>query len=127
MFVLPAFQIEHLAAVLFILVVVSLASFFKKSLNNSGILAANCVGLAIFLLAGLSSFLAIVGFFVIAEFCTVLSRKKLKKEHEQRTISNILANSAAAIIAIYFSSIIGFFASVASALSDSFSFEFLLF
>src|SRR3989344_2769634 len=62
-------------------------------------------------------------FFAVGEASTIFSRKRIKKMHEQRTPSNIVGNSGAAIIALFFGSQLGFFGSISAALSDTVSSE----
>jgi len=104
----------------------SIISFKKKSLDRDGILIANAVGITIFLFGGLISFFVTVLFFVIAEFSTKVARKQTRIPHEKRTTGNILGNSLAALIALFFSKSIGlipFYAGIAAALSDTVSSE----
>jgi uncharacterized protein (TIGR00297 family) len=102
----------------------SALSFRKKLLNFEGVLIANIVGIAIFLLADgdLRYFFVAILFFVVAEAGTLYAAKR-KPRHEKRTVGNILGNSGAAILALAFGFPLGFFAAFASALSDTLSSE----
>jgi len=101
----------------------SLASFKKKLLDRDGILIANIVGISIYLLGGLESFFLIVFFFVTAEAATKVGRTEAKTKHETRTTGNILGNSTAAILALFFASVFGFYGAVSAALADTLSSE----
>ena len=101
----------------------SLTSFKKKLLDRDGILIANIVGISIYLLGGLESFFLIVFFFVKAEVATKVGRTEAKTKHETRTTGNILGNSTAAILALFFASVFGFYGAVSAALADTLSSE----
>lgn len=106
------------------LAIFSIVSFKKKLLNFEGVLIANIVGIAIFILAeyDLTYFLVTVLFFIVAEAGTLYSKKK-KTKHETRTTGNIFGNSGTAILALAFGFNFGFFAAFASALADTLSSE----
>ena len=111
--------------VLFVsLALFSIVSYKKKLLNFEGVLIANIVGIAIFLLADydLTYFFVAVLFFIVAEAGTLYSKKK-KSKHEVRTVGNIFGNSGTAILALAFGFHFGFFAAFASALADTLSSE----
>jgi len=100
-FEFAVFTVNDAGFAIVTLILFSVFSHLKKSLSVTGIFVGNIVGLIVFLLGGISSFLVIVTFFVIAEFSTSYSRKKINKKHEQRTTSNIIGNSGAAISSNY--------------------------
>lgn len=102
----------------------SAVSYKKRLLNFEGILIANIVGIAIFLLSNgnLTYFFVAVLFFAAAEIVTVYSSKR-KPKHEARTTGNIFGNSGTAILALAFGFPFGFFAAFSSALADTLSSE----
>ncbi len=102
----------------------SAVSYKKRLLNFEGILIANIVGIAIFLLSNgdLTYFFVAVLFFAAAEAGTFYSRKK-KPKHEVRTAGNIFGNSGTAILALALGFPFGFFAAFSSALADTLSSE----
>lgn len=102
----------------------SAVSYKKRLLNFEGILIANIVGIAIFLLSNgdLTYFFVAVLFFAAAEIGTVYSSKR-KPKHEARTTGNIFGNSGTAILALAFGFPFGFFAAFSSALADTLSSE----
>ncbi len=102
----------------------SAVSYKKRLLNFEGILIANIVGIAIFLLSNgdLTYFFVEVLFFAAAEIGTVYSSKR-KPKHEARTTGNIFGNSGTAILALAFGFPFGFFAAFSSALADTLSSE----
>lgn len=116
-------QLANALVLFFTLSLFSLISAKKNLLDRDGILIANIVGICIYLLGGLESFFLIVFFFVAAEAATKISRSNFKIKHEQRTTGNILGNSAAAILALYFYSLFGFYGAVSAALADTLSSE----
>ncbi len=109
--------------VLVTLLIFSLISLKKQLLDRDGTLIANIMGIAIYLLGGLESFLFILLFFIVAEMATKLGRSALGKEHERRTIGNIIGNGGPALIALGFGSTVGFYGAIAAALSDTLSSE----
>ena len=113
---------QAIAAVL-LLLVFSFYTFSKKTLSPAGIAFGNTAGVVVFLLGGFTAFLALSVFFAVGEASTIFSRKRIKKMHEQRTPSNIVGNSGAAIIALFFGSQLGFFGAISAALSDTVSSE----
>ena len=105
-------------------------SIKSKALDRNGVLIANSVGLIVFLLGGLTNFLAITVFFLIAEVSTRYSGIKTDIKHSKRTTGNIIGNSAAAIIALFLTGFvgpvlagIGFYSAVSAALADTVSSE----
>jgi uncharacterized protein (TIGR00297 family) len=111
-------------AVLFgILLAFSLVCYLEKSLSRRGIFFAVIIGILVYRLGGIHSFLALVAFFAIAELVTKFSRKKQGKSHEQRTTSHIFGNSGAALIAIILGQQIAFFGAISAALADTVSSE----
>ena len=109
-----------------ILGVFSALSFKRKLLNFEGVLIANIVGIAIFLLADgdLRYFFVAILFFAVAEAGTLYAAKrKPTGRHETRTVGNILGNSGTAILALAFGFPFGFFAAFSSALADTLSSE----
>ncbi len=103
------------------LAVFTLVSKKKKLLDRDGLLIANIVGITIYLLGGLDSFFLIVFFFVASEIATKIGREK--ERHGTRTTGNILGNSVAAILALYFYSQFGYYGAVSAALADTLSSE----
>ena len=116
-------KIIEAAIVLAILVIFSILSIKKKSLDREGVLIGNIIGLLFYIIGGLQKFLVIALFFVVADACTRLSRKNRAVSHEKRTTGNILGNSGAAFIALLINSEIAFFGAVAAALADTLSSE----
>ncbi|MEK6957944.1 MAG: DUF92 domain-containing protein [archaeon] len=108
-------------AILAMLVVFSAFSFGKKLLSVRGIIFADAVGIIAFALGGPLAAGTLLFFYVIAEAATRVAHKTA--EHGQRTISNIFANSAAAIIALFFGQYAAFFGAVSAALADTVSSE----
>ncbi len=113
----------ELTLVVMTLILFSLISLKKHSLTNKGIVFANIVGILIYRLGGISSFLVIVAFFVIAESCTRYARAKLKDAHEKRTTANIFGSSGGAMIALILGQHIAFYGAIATALADTVSSE----
>lgn len=110
--------------VLSFLFVFSAYFFLKKSLDFSGIVSANIVGLLVFLApsGGLKAFFAVLVFFILAEFFTRFGRKNVKS-HEPRSVGNIFGNSAIAVIALWWNVPIAFFGAISAALADTLSSE----
>lgn len=116
-------QLIEASILLLILLVFSIFSYRKKLLDRDGILLANIVGIASYLFGGgIFAFCLMVLFFIIAEFCTKLARRR-KIKHERRTMSNIAGNSGAAIISLLLGNIAGFFGAISAALADTLSSE----
>ena len=119
--------LELWLGVVAILVFFSALSYYKKALDLNGILMGNIIGLIAFYLGGLTSFLLMVLFFVVAEFSTRYARLLSNgKTHRVRTTGNVLGNSGAALIALLFNPValnIAFFGAIAAALSDTISGE----
>ncbi|MFH1587796.1 MAG: DUF92 domain-containing protein [Candidatus Diapherotrites archaeon] len=119
----------QLAFVLIVLGVFSFFSFKSKSLDLKGIILAALIGLTVFvfgrlqLFGGIQEFIVLTIFFIAAESATKYSRLKLNNPHETRTIENILGNSGAALIALFFLPQIAFFGAISAALSDTVSSE----
>ncbi|MCD6247742.1 MAG: DUF92 domain-containing protein [Candidatus Diapherotrites archaeon] len=109
--------------VLIVLLIFSAISFKKKLLDRDGTIIANIMGLAIYLLGGVSSFLTMVLFFTVAELATKAGRSAMGSKHEKRTIGNIIGNGAPALIALALGSNIAFYGAIAAALSDTLSSE----
>jgi len=119
---------------LFLLLIFSILSYYKKALNLEGILLANIVGLTIYLIGvqqiqnGLGLFVTILLFFVISELSSRYVRTKRNiTQHEKRTKVNIIGNAGPAIIFLLMGNIIGFFGGIATALGDTLSSEIGLF
>ncbi len=110
-------------AILATLLFFTIFSYKKRFLDLDGIIIANILGLFVFLLGGIHSFLLMVFFYIVAEASTRLGRKGTKTEHEQRTIGNVIGNSGAAILTLLFHSQIGFFGAISAALADTLSSE----
>lgn len=106
-----------------LLAVFAYISYRKKSLTIDGIVAACALGAAVYLLGGMGSFIVMLVFFAVAEFCTKYARAKMGEPHEARTYSNILGNGGAAVISLVLGSPIAFFGAVSSALADTASSE----
>ncbi|MEK6941734.1 MAG: DUF92 domain-containing protein [archaeon] len=117
------FSLGQAVAAVLLLLVFSFFTFSKKTLSLAGIVFGNIAGIIVFLFGGFAAFLAIAVFFALGEASTIFSRKQIKKMHEQRTPSNIVGNSGAAIIALLFGSPLGFFGAISAALSDTASSE----
>jgi len=105
-----------------ILLIFSVISSKKKLLNPIGIIFADLVGIITYYRAGLTAFIALALFYIVAETATNFSRKDTNK-HEQRTSANILGNSGAAVIALLFGQVTPFFGAISAALSDTVSSE----
>jgi uncharacterized protein (TIGR00297 family) len=116
-------ELIHLGIVLIALSIFSLISFKSKALDLKGIILAALIGLAVFVFGGIAEFTALTVFFAAAETATKYSRAKLKTKHEIRTIQNIIGNSGAALIALFFFPKIAFFGAISAALSDTVSSE----
>lgn len=110
-------------ALLLILLAFSAISYKKKSIDFEGILIANIIGIAIYLMSGLKEVFVAVVFFILAEFFTSFARKRFKEKHEKRTIGNIVGNSLAGVLALLLQSGIAFYAAMAAALADTLSSE----
>jgi len=122
---MPSIELIALATVL---LVFSAVSLWKKSLDLKGVIVALIVGITSYIFGGISAFIALLAFFVVGELATRLARSRYKKEHETRSIGNILGNSLAPIIALIASSLNGgdnfyFFAGISAALADTLSSE----
>ncbi len=109
--------------VLIVLLIFSAISFKRRLLDRDGTIIANIMGLAIYLLGGISSFLTVLLFFTVAELATKVGRSAIGSEHERRTIGNIMGNGAPALIALALGSNIAFYGAIAAALSDTLSSE----
>ncbi|MCX6801611.1 MAG: DUF92 domain-containing protein [Candidatus Diapherotrites archaeon] len=116
-------QMANALVLLLALSIFSIVSFRKRLLDRDGILIAAIVGITIYLMGGLECFFLIVFFFVAAEIATKFGRSQSKNQHEERTTGNIIGNSAAAILALYFASPFGYYAAVSAALADTLSSE----
>jgi len=115
-------QVAEIAIIVIVLLVFSAYSFRKKLLNKNGIIFADIVGLLIYFRGGSIAFLVLVVFYITAILATLMSIKGDQK-HEKRTSSNILANSAAAIVALFLGQFIAFFGAISAALADTVSSE----
>jgi len=107
---------------LFFLGAFSFICYKRKWLDNEGILIANSVGLATFLLGGTNSLVALTVFFVAGELATYFVKGK-KTLHYQRNTGNILGNALASVVALLLNSPLGFFGAVSAALADTLSSE----
>lgn len=114
-------MIEY-TAVAIILLLFTIFSYKKKLLNLNGIIFADIVGLMVFFIGNIQSFLALTIFYVVAEAATRIVHNKEEK-HEQRTSSNIIGNAGAALIALILGQGIAFFGAIAAALADTISSE----
>lgn len=110
-------------SVLIILLTFSVISFKRNLLDRDGIIIANIMGLAIYLLDGIGSFLTVLLFFIIAELATKVGRGAIGSKHERRTVGNIVGNGMPALIALTLGSNIAFYGAIAAALSDTLSSE----
>lgn len=111
-----------------VLVLFGVISYLKKALDFNGVLFGVILGIAVYVLGGVTSFLLITLFFIIAEYSTRYSRmiSPTRKEHEVRTTGNVLGNAGAALLALVVNPIslnIAFFGAIAAALSDTLSSE----
>jgi uncharacterized protein (TIGR00297 family) len=119
----------QLTALFVILLVFSIFAFRRKSLDIEGVILSNAVGVTIFLLGGFYAFLTLVLFFVAAETCTRIARRRPSERHETRTAGNILGNSAAAVVALWFDPWLGFgmqlayYCAISAAMADTLSSE----
>ncbi|MBU0662221.1 MAG: DUF92 domain-containing protein [Candidatus Diapherotrites archaeon] len=113
----------ELALLLGLLAVFSAISYVKNSLTNKGIIISNVLGIVVYRLGGMESFLVLIVFFIIAESCTRYARAKTGEVHERRTTSNIFGNAGAAVVALALGAHLAFFGSIASALADTVSSE----
>jgi len=111
------------ALVLAILILFSIVSWKKKSLDRDGVIIGNIIGLLFYLVGGFKAFIVIALFFVVADISTRISRKNRSVSHEQRTTGNIIGNSGAAFIALLAGYEIAFFGAIAAALADTLSSE----
>lgn len=115
-------QLIDVSILLIVLFIFSIFSHRRNLLDRDGVLLANIVGLTAYLFGGIYSFYLMLLFFIVAEFCTKLSRRK-KVKHERRTMSNIAGNSGAAMIFLFLGSTTGFFGAISAALADTLSSE----
>lgn len=106
-----------------VLLVISFISYKMKSWNKTGILLGNAVGIAAFLLGGLKAFAFIFVLFIFTELGTRYGRRHKKQRFEKRGTLNILGNSLAALIALFFQNYVAFASAVSCALSDTLSGE----
>ena len=116
----------RLAEISFFVASLAVFSYFtarRKGLSNGGIIVALFVGTSTFILGGIVSYMVLLAFYAVAETATSYSRKKIGREHEQRTTSNVIGNSGAALIALAFGQPIAFFGAMAAALADTISGE----
>src|SRR3989338_9102133 len=118
---MPMFPLAEVAFVAVSLAIFAYFTGLRKSLSNAGIIFGLLVGVAVFILGGLDSYVVLLGFYVIAELATGYARKKTGERHEKRSTSNIIGNSAAALIALAFGQRLAFFGALAAALSDTVS------
>ncbi|MFH1586260.1 MAG: DUF92 domain-containing protein [Candidatus Diapherotrites archaeon] len=119
--------VYELSIVVIVLVLFSLISLWRNALDLKGVIAANIVGIAIFIRGGelgLVDFFVLVVMFVVAELSTRYARKKMGSEHGKRTSANVIGNSGGALIAILFGYQIAFFGAISAALADTVSSEF---
>ena len=107
----------------FVLASVSFVAFRKRSLDFFGILAANALGIMVFVGGGLPLFLAFTIVFFAAETVTRVSRLKRKGSFEARSMGNIFGNGLVATLAALSGSPLAFFGAVSAALADTFSSE----
>ena len=105
-----------------ILIVFSAISYQKKFLDFKGIIFADLIGIVASLFGGISAFTALIIFYAVAETSTRISKNNGNK-HEKRSISNIIGNSGAAIIALVLQQPIAFFGAISAALADTISSE----
>jgi len=115
-------------AVFIVLLLFAAFSYKKQSLDANGAAIGFVVGLLSYYLGGLYSLLVMLVFFVVADSCTRIARKRLGERSEKRTTGNILGNSGAAIIALALGQWAGFAqiafsGAMATALSDTVSSE----
>ncbi|MAG17972.1 MAG: hypothetical protein CL944_00690 [Candidatus Diapherotrites archaeon] len=119
---LPAITTLNISVTILILAAFSFFSHRKKLINTTGIILADIIGIIAFIFGGFLAFLTLVIFYIIAETATKIAKKDLQK-HEQRTTSNIIGNSGAAIIALFLGQGIAFFGAISAALADTVSSE----
>ncbi|HLC78966.1 MAG TPA: DUF92 domain-containing protein [archaeon] len=118
---LPVFGPAEIVVAL-VLVAFSIAAYSTRALSTRGIVFANLTGLLGFVLGGLVAFVTLVVFYILAEIATWYAIKS-GEAHEQRTISNIFGNCAAAIVALAIGQPVAFFGAVSAALADTVSSE----
>ncbi|MDO8538660.1 MAG: DUF92 domain-containing protein [archaeon] len=117
---MPSIELVALAV---LLIIFSAVSLWKKALDLKGVIVALIVGILTYFFGGASAFIALIVFFIVGEFATRLARSRYKKEHETRSIGNILGNALAPLIALIAGWNFGFFAGVSAALADTLSSE----
>ncbi|MFH1257268.1 MAG: DUF92 domain-containing protein [Candidatus Diapherotrites archaeon] len=117
-----AYALE-IAVLVLTLAFFSIAAYKKKALDFKGVIAGNVVGIIVFFQGGIADFLVLVALFSMAVIATEFSRRKVSVKHEKRTTSNILGNSGAALIAVFFLNPIAFFGAASTALADTLSSE----
>ena len=115
--------LEETIAVLLILFIFSVAAYKKKALDFQGVLLGNIFGIAVFLLGGITSFIALVVFFAVAETATAIERKQKPLAHGKRSIENIIGNGLPALVCLFFNAPFAFYGAVSAALSDTLSSE----
>jgi uncharacterized protein (TIGR00297 family) len=100
----------------------SILSYKKKSLDFQGVLAANFLGIVVFLLGGIESFACLVVFFAAADIATRLGKKR-KNNFETRGIGNIIGNGLPAFICLFGGFQFAFFGAISAAFADTLSSE----
>ncbi|MBI5884700.1 DUF92 domain-containing protein [archaeon] len=108
---------------LVVLAVVSFITFKAQALNKKGIMLANAVGLAAFLLGGLKAFSFILALFMFAEAGTRYGRRRKEQKFERRSISNIIGNTLTALAMLFLQNYVAFASAVSCALADTLSGE----
>jgi len=115
-------QLTEIIILLVFLALFTLIVLKKKNYDIEGILTGNIIGIASYLLGGLTAFMVIAYFFGIGEIGTIYGRSKRKEKHEKRSTGNVLGNSLPSLIFLLFSPI-AFFAGIAGALADTLAAE----
>lgn len=117
-----------------VLLLIAVVAIWKKWLTGSGLLGAVTLGFMVLYLGGFSAFTLFLFFFVS---CSILSKIKRfynsrEKKGSQRDLMQVIANGLPAVVALLLSrtapfrtiAVIGFSASVAEAVADTFSSTF---
>ena len=99
------------------LIIVTLTGFFHKkgSLDLHGMIVADAFGLLVYLMGGLSAFVACTLTFLSAELFTRFGRKHKAERFELRTTENIIGNGLPALVALALGQPLAFFGALSAA------------
>jgi len=114
---------EETIIVLLVLLIFSVVSYKKKSLDFQGVLVGNILGISVFLLGGIQAFSVLVIFFAVAEIATALESRRKGTKTEIRSIQNIIGNGLPALLCLFLNLPFAFFGAISAALADTMSSE----